>query len=151
MARFYAQLCTLVFLVVGIGGLFLGDASHVSAGQAQGNVDGVQLHMTYGRDVLDLVLLVVFGYVGFVADRRLGRILTGALGIILLALAVLGFVVGDTDAGTRSVATLHFPVAIDIFDLVVGVLAVLAALGTIDDDGPTSIIRPAEGRPGARS
>lgn len=143
MARFYAQFCTLVFLIVGIGGLFLGDASHVSGGQAQGNVDGVQLHMTYGRDILDLVLLVVFGYVGFVAVRRVGRILTGVAGVLLVALAIIGFILGDTDTGTRSVATLHFPVAINIFDLVVGVLAILAALGTIEDDGPTSIIRPA--------
>src|ERR1700730_12933845 len=120
MARLYAQLCTLVFLVVGVGGLFLNDASHVSGGQAWGNLGGVQLHMTYGRDVLDLILLVAFGFVGFFADRRTGRIVVGAVGVFLVLLAILGFFVGDTDAGSRSVATLHFPVAINIFDLVVG-------------------------------
>jgi cell division protein FtsW (lipid II flippase) len=142
MARLFAQLCTLVFLVVGVGGLFLGDASHVVNGQAQGNVGDVQLHLTYVRDVLDLILLVVFIFVGFVADRRTGRLVAGAAGIVLLALAIIGFFVGDNDAGAKSFAGMHFPTFINIFDLVVGVLAILAALGTIEDEGPTSIIRP---------
>ena len=97
MARFYAQICTVAFLIVTIGGFFVGNAVTVAHGQAVGNVDGMQLHLTYVRDILDLILLAAFAYVGFMANRRIGRI----------------------------------------------VLAILAALGTVEDEGPTSIIRPA--------
>ena len=142
MARFYAQLCALVFVVVAVGGWFLGDASHVdSAGQAQGNLGGVALHMTYVRDALDTALLVVFVWIGFVASRRTGRLAMFAAGGLLLLLGIAGFVIGDTDSGSRSVAGLHFTTAMNIFDTAVGVLGVLAALGTIDEDAPTSIIR----------
>ncbi|HYA00382.1 MAG TPA: hypothetical protein VEK76_08535 [Candidatus Binatia bacterium] len=143
MARFYAQICTVAFLIVVIGGFLVGDASHVVAGEAQGNVDGMQLHLTYGRDVLDVVLLAAFALVGFVTSRRIGRLVVGAAGVVLLALAIIGFAVGDTNAGSRSLIDLHFPLAINIFDLVVGVLGILAALGTVEDEGPTSVIRPA--------
>ena len=142
MARLYAQICTVAFLIVVIGGFLVGDASHVVHGQAQGNVDGMEVHLTYARDVLDVVFLAAFAYVGFVASRHLGRIVAGAAGVVLLALAVLGFVLGDTAAGTRSLAGLHFTVALNIFDLVVGGFAILAALGTVEDEGPASVIRP---------
>ena len=78
MARFYAQICTVAFLIVGVGGFFVGNAVQVAHGQAQGNVDGMQLHLTYVRDVLDLILLAAFVYVGFIASRRMGRIVTGS-------------------------------------------------------------------------
>lgn len=143
MARFYAQVCSVAFLIVGIGGWFVGDAGRVIAHQAQGNVDGMELHLTHARDVLDVILLIAFILVGFVLGRRAGRIVMGVVGVILVGLAALGFAIGDTVAGTRSVADLHFPLAINIFDLVVGVLAILTALGTVEDEGPTGVIRPA--------
>jgi hypothetical protein len=144
MARFYAQICTVAFLIVTVGGFFVGNAVAVAHGHAAvGNVDGMQLHLTYARDVLDLVLLAAFAYVGFLARRRIGRIVTGAAGVVLLLLAVVGFLYVDTNQGSRSILDLHFTLAINIFDLVVGVLAILAALGTVEDEGPTSIIRPA--------
>jgi len=145
MARFYAQICTVAFLIIGIGGWFVGDASHLVAHQAQGNVDGMELHLTYARDVLDVILLAGFVVVGFIAGRRLGRILMLVIGVVLVALAALGFAINDTVAGTRSFLGLHFTQAINIFDLVVGVLALLAALGTVDEEGPTSVIRPSAG------
>ena len=142
MARFYAQICTFVFLIVTVGGFFLGNASHVATGQAQGNVQGVVLHMTYARDVVDLVLLAAFAAVGFMLGRAPGRLVAGAAGVVLLALAILGFFIGDSLSGSRSFAGLHFTLAVNIFDLVAGVLAILAALGTVEDEGPASIIRP---------
>ena len=142
MARFYAQLCALVFVVVAVGGWFLGDASHVVAGQAQGNVGGVSLHLTYVRDALDTGLLLVFIWIGFVASRGTGKMAMIAVGALLLLLGIAGFLIGDTDAGSRSVAGLHFTTAMNILDTATGVLGVLAGLGTIDDDGPASIIRP---------
>jgi hypothetical protein len=128
MDRSYAQLAAIVFAIVGIGGFFTGDAGHVVHGHANGNFDGVALHLTYGRDILDLVVAGVFGYAGFVARQPLAGTITLAVSAFLLALAVVGFIVGDTDAGGRSIASLHFPVAIDIFDLIAGVAGVLAAL-----------------------
>ena len=133
MARMYAQLFTLVFIVVTLGGLALGDASHVSGGQAGGNLDGLTLHMTWGRDVLDGVLLVVLAAAGFAASRNLGAVLVVAAGAVLVAFGVYGFVVGDDAMATRGFADLHFPTAIDVFDLVVGVLAALSGGVTLAD------------------
>jgi hypothetical protein len=143
MARFYAQICTVVFLIVTIGGFCVGNAVAVAHGQARGNVDGMQLHLTYARDVVDLVLLAAFVFVGFFASRRVGRVVTGVAGVFLLVLAVVGFLYTDTNRGTRSVLDLHFTLALNIFDLVVGVLAILAALGTVEEEAPAGVIRPA--------
>lgn len=127
MSRFFAQLAAVIFVIVTAGGFVVGN---------NGNFDGVQVHMTLSRDILDLVFLAVFIWVGFGAGLHLGRIVTGAAGVVLLLLGIFGFIYGDTDAGTRSLLGLHFPLAINIFDLVMGVLAVLAALGTIEAPDP---------------
>ena len=145
MARFYAQLCTGIFLIATIGGLLLGNAQTVVHGDTGGNLGSVALHLTWARDALDAVLLAVFAYVGFVASRRAGRLTTLVTGVVLVVIAILGFVVGDTDQAGRSVAGLHFTAVVNVFDAVIGVIAVLAALGTIEDDTPyeqQSIIRP---------
>ena len=134
MARLYAQLFTLVFLVVGVVGLFLGDASHVSAGQAGGNLGSVTLHLTWFRDAVDLGFAALFAWVGFVASRHTGRIAVGVAGVLLLVLAIAGFIIGDDDLATKGAADLHFPLAINVFDLVAGGLAVLCALGTVEDE-----------------
>jgi hypothetical protein len=142
MARLYAQICTLVFLVVGLGGLAAGNAgAHFRNGG--GNVGSLVLHLTWARDVLDIALLAVFAYVGFVAARRLGRLLTGATGVVLFALAIAGFLYGDDAAATKSFLGLHFTTALNILDLVVGLLAILAALGTVEDPepAPRSVLR----------
>ena len=125
MARFYAQLCSVIFVLLTVGGFALGN---------NGNAGVVQLHLTYARDVLDLALLATFIWIGFIAERHLGRIATFVVGGILLLAALVGFVVGDTDTATRSIIGLHFPLAINIFDVIIGLLAVLAGLGTIEDE-----------------
>jgi hypothetical protein len=142
MARLFAQLCTLVFLLVGVGGLFAGSAGP-HAGSGGGNVGGLVLHLTWARDALDIGLTAVFAYIGFVAERRPGRLLMGAAGALLFALAVIGFVVGDDASATKGFAGLHFTTALNILDLVVGVLAILAALGTVEDPepAPRSVLR----------
>lgn len=134
MARFYAQLFVLPFAVLGVGGLFLGDASHLVSGHAQGNLGGLTLHLTYVRDALDVVVAVVFGYVGLVAARHTGKLVVIATGALLSVLAVVGFIVGDDAAASRGLAGLHFPLAVNLVDLVSGVLGVLAGLGTIEDE-----------------
>jgi hypothetical protein len=129
MARSYAQLAAIVFAIVGVGGFITGDAGHVVNGQASGNFDGVALHFTYLRNVLDLALAAGFGYAGFYATGRLTVRTVLAAGAFLLLLAAVGFILGDTASGERSIVTLHFPVAINIFDLIAGTLAVICALG----------------------
>lgn len=133
MARLFAQVLTVVFAVVGIGGLFLGDASHVVGGVAQGNLGGLTLHMTWVRDGVDLALAVVFGYVGFIADTRTGAVLALTAGALLLLLGVAGFAVGDDTAATKGAAGMHFPTAVNIFDLVAGALAALGGAASLAD------------------
>jgi hypothetical protein len=142
MARLYAQLCTVVFLVVGLGGLAAGNAGPPAAAGG-GNLGGVVLHLTWARDALDIGLLAIFAYVGFVAERRLGRLLVGCAGVLLFALAIIGFVAGDDAAATRSYLGFHFSTALNVLDLVVGVLGILAALGTVEDPepAPRSVLR----------
>jgi hypothetical protein len=142
MARLYAQVCALVFLLVGVGGLAAGSAGP-PAPNGGGNIGSLVLHLTWARDVLDIGLLIVVAYAGFVASRRLGRLLVGAVGIVLLALAIVGFVVGDDAAATRGFLGLHFTTALNLLDLVVGVFAILAALGTLEDPepAPRSVLR----------
>jgi hypothetical protein len=142
MARLYAQLCTLVFLVVGIGGLAAGNAGPPAA-NGGGNIGSLTLHLTWARDALDMVLLAVFAFAAFAASRHLSRILAGAIGVALLALAIAGFLLGDDAAATRSYAGLHFTTALNILDLAVGVLGILAALGTVEDPEPApgSVLR----------
>lgn len=142
MARLYAQICALLFLLVGVGGLAAGSAGPPAA-NGGGNIGGLVLHLTWARDILDIGLLALFAYVGFVAPLRQGRLLVGAAGIVLLALAIAGFVVGDDAAATRGFLGLHFTTALNLLDLVVGVLAILAALGTVEDPAPAprSVLR----------
>jgi hypothetical protein len=142
MARLFAQLCALVFLLVGVGGLAAGTAGP-PAPNGGGNVGSLVLHLSWARDALDIGLLILFAYVGFAAPRRLGRLLVGAAGILLFGLAIAGFLVGDDAAATRGFLGLHFTTALNILDLVVGVLAILAALGTIEDPepAPRSVLR----------
>ena len=94
----------------------------------------------YGADrgraddaIVDLVIAAVFAYTGFVARQPLANTAVLAVSGFLLALAVIGFITGDTDSGSRSIASLHFPVAINILDLIAGGLGVLSALASIDE------------------
>lgn len=133
MARLYAQLFTLVFLVVALGGLALGDAGHLSGGHAGGNLGGLTLHLTWARDILDVALLVLLAFVGFAASRAVGAMLVVLVGALLTVLGVYGFVVGDDALATRGFADLHFPTAINVFDLLVGLLALVSGGVTLAD------------------
>src|SRR5438128_728618 len=136
MARFVAQWYCAIFLLLGIGGLFLGDAQPVSSGSAGGNFGSLTLHLTRTRDIVDVILLVLFIYVGFRASRSSGRFIMAAAGIFLLGLGILGFLHGDTSLADRPIANMNFPTLINLWDVGAGVLAILAALGTIDNDKP---------------
>lgn len=136
MARLFAQFWSPVFLLVGVGGLFLGSAGTPdSSGEAGGNLGPVILHLSTSRHILDMVTFLILVWVGFLAPRRPARIAVGMVGAWFLALAVTGFVVGDDKGATRGLLGFHFPIGDDVFDLVVGVLGVLAFLGTLSDTG----------------
>lgn len=138
MARYYAQICTLVFFAATVGGLLLGDA-----GSGGGNLGSITLHLTWVRDVLDAGLLAAFVLIGFVLAPVPAKWSMFGVGIVLLAMTVLGFAVGDDAGPTRTALSMHFPVTINVFDLITGSLAVLCALGTLtgDDLAPPSVIR----------
>lgn len=131
MARLYAQLFTLVFAVVGIGGLALGDAGHTGGG----NLGGLTLHLTWARDVLDIAVAALLALVGFTfrLSRQAAAILVVLVGAVLTVLAISGFVVGDDPMATKGFAGLHFPAAINVLDLLTGVLGVLSGLVTLAD------------------
>jgi hypothetical protein len=132
----YAQLFSVVFLFVGLGGLLLGDAGHISGGHAGGNLGGLTLHLTWARDILDLVLAGVLAIAGFLLriPRRVVGVLVLAVGVLLIVLAVAGFVVGDDAMATRGFAGLHFPAAINIVDVLLGIVALLSGLATLADE-----------------
>ena len=131
MARFYAQLFTLVFAVVGLGGLALGDAGHTGGG----NLGGLTLHLTWARDILDIAIALVLALVGFTfrIPRQPAAILVVLIGALLFVLAVSGFIVGDDALATKGFAGLHFPTAVNVLDLLSGVLGLLSGGVTLAD------------------
>jgi hypothetical protein len=129
MARLYAQFGAVVFLAVSLGGLLTGDAGTLVHHQPQGNVGPVALHLTYLRDVLDLVVGGVLAFAGFrVPDRIAGEIVL-TVGVVLLLLALIGFINPDNAAGTRSILDLHFTLPMNLLDAIAGALGVLCGLG----------------------
>ncbi len=133
MARLYAQLFTLIFLVLTIVGLVAGTAGHPATGEAGGNLGAVTLHMTWERDLLNVGLVAVLAWVGFFASRGAGRLTVIAVGAVLLALAVGGFVASDDDIASKGFLGMHYPLTVNLVDLVAGVLGILCGLGTIEE------------------
>jgi hypothetical protein len=129
MARLYAQFGAVVFLVVGFGGLFTGDAGTVVHHLPGGNFGAMTLHLTYVRDVLDLVIGGVLAFAGFRAEARIADEIVLTVGVVLLLLALIGFADPDTATKARSIAGIHFTEVMNIFDLITGALGVLCGLG----------------------
>jgi hypothetical protein len=129
MARLYAQFGAGVFLAVGLGGLLTGDAGTLLHHHPEGNVGPMALHLTYVRDVLDLVIAGVLAFAGFRAQERIAGEIVLTVGVVLLLLALIGFVNPDDATGTRSIAGVHFTMVMNIFDLITGTLGVLCGVG----------------------
>jgi hypothetical protein len=129
MARLYAQFGAVLFLAVGLGGLLTGDAGTLVHHQPQGNFGPMALHLTYVRDVLDLVIGGVLAFAGFRAEERIAEEIVLTVGVVLLLLALIGFANPDNVAGTRSVVGVHFTEVMNIFDLITGAIGVLCGLG----------------------
>ena len=127
MARFFAQLLSPVFLLLGVGGLFLGDASS----RGRGDLGPLDLDLTWARDILDIAVLAALLLVGFVLARHAGRLLVAAAGVVLIAVGVAGFVTGESGfAGFRGA------LAMTLFCVVAGLRLVLAAAGTVEEPEP---------------
>jgi hypothetical protein len=129
MARLYAQFAAVVFLVVGIGGFLTGDAGTLLHHHPEGGLGPVALHLTYVRDVLDLVIGAVLAFAGIRAEDRLAGEIVVTVGVVLLLLAVIGFAHPDDAMATRDIVGLHMTTPINIFDAITGTLACLCAIG----------------------
>ena len=143
MSRLYAQLCTLIFAVVSVVGVFLGNAAVGQGGH--GNLGSLTLHLTWVRDAVDVVALAAFVYVGFFASRRTGRTVMLVVGTLFLVFGLAGFLIGDNDQASKPFLGMNFPMLVNLFDLTIGLFGVLAAFGTLSDaeiESQPSIIRP---------
>lgn len=129
MARLYAQFAAVVFVVVGVGGLFTGDAGTLVHHLPAGNLGRMALHLTYVRDVLDLIIGAVLAFAGFRAGDRLGGEIVLTVGVVLLLLALIGFANPDDAKTTRDILGMNMTLPMNIFDAVTGALGVLCGLG----------------------
>jgi hypothetical protein len=138
MARLYAQFGAVVFLAFGLGGLFTGDAGTLVHHLPGGNFGPMALHLTYARDVLDLVFAAVLAFAGFRAPDALTGEIVLTVGVVLLLLALLGFANPDNAAGTRSIVDLHFTPVINLFDAIAGALGLLCGIGGTGSEPATT-------------
>jgi hypothetical protein len=127
MSRFFAQLLAPLFLVLGIGGFFLGNA----ATPGKGDLGPLDLDVTPALDVFDLGIALLAVLIGFVLSRYLGRRVMAVVGVVLVALGVLGLARGENGA-----LGMHFSIAMNVFNLAAGAVALLAAAGTIEEPEP---------------
>src|SRR4028119_1660004 len=82
-ARVFAQVVGVVLLLLGIGGLLLGD----------GRVGGL-LNIDIVEDIVHLLTGGILAYVGFgQRDEAVARSVVGVLGVVYLLVGLLGFVV----------------------------------------------------------
>jgi hypothetical protein len=131
MARLYAQFGAVVFFVFGVGGLLTGDAGTLVHHVPQGNLGNVTLHLTYVRDILNLVIAGVLGFAGFRAGESFGGEIVLTVGVVLLLLTLIGFANPDTVERARDIAGFHFTLPVNIFDAIAGALGVLCGLGGV--------------------
>jgi hypothetical protein len=83
----YAQVVGVVLLLLGIVGLFVG----TGAGANYLWDGGLNSHII--EDIIHLVIGLVLVYVGFMAvDAATLRMVVGVIGIVLLLVAILGFI-----------------------------------------------------------
>ena len=81
-AKLYAQIVGVVLILLGIVGFFIGDYFWTG---------GLNSHII--EDVIHLVVGLALAYVGFMAaDAAMVRMVVGVIGIVLLLVAILGFI-----------------------------------------------------------
>jgi hypothetical protein len=113
LVRSYAQIVGVVILLVGVLGLVLGDQSL-----------GGLLNIDLVQDIVHLVTGGVLAYAGFaIRDNATVRTAVGAIGVIYIALGVLGFI----DRSLFGLLPNGYTIFDNLFHLGVGVLSVLVA------------------------
>ena len=81
-ARIFAQVVGVVLLLLGIGGLLLGDGLLVGL-----------LNIDIGEDIVHILTGGILAYVGFgQRDENVARSVVGVLGVVYLLVGLLGFV-----------------------------------------------------------
>jgi hypothetical protein len=83
-ARLYAKVVGVIIVLLGVGGLLLGDKS----------LFGV-LNIDIAEDVIHLVTGGLMAAVGFRGSDSAVRTVVGGLGVVYLLVGVLGFIVPD--------------------------------------------------------
>lgn len=83
-ARLYAKVAGVVIVLIGVGGLLLGEKSLLGV-----------LNIDIGEDVVHLVTGGLMVGVGFRGSDRAVRSVVGGLGVVYLIVGVLGFIVPD--------------------------------------------------------
>lgn len=82
--RLYAKVAGVVIVLIGVGGLLLGEKSLLGV-----------LNIDIGEDVVHLVTGGLMVGVGFRGSDRAVRSMVGGLGVVYLIVGVLGFFVPD--------------------------------------------------------
>jgi hypothetical protein len=144
MTRAFALLCSLLFLILSVAGLVIvigATAAVVRSGQAQGNLGSLTLHLTWPREILDVVATAVFVYIALLASGPTGRIVMAVTAVVLLVLGITGAVVWpDNAVASGGFLGMHSPTAITVLDVVIGALGILSSLGPTADPQPK--VRP---------
>jgi hypothetical protein len=126
LARSYAQIAGVVILLVGVMGLVLGDQSM-----------GGLLNIDLVEDIVHLVTGGVLAYAGFaIRDNATVRTVVGAVGVVYIAVGILGFI----DASLLNLLPSRLTIFDNIFHLGLGVISVLVAwfIGREPDTTPAA-------------
>lgn len=81
MVRQYAQIVGIVIILIGLGGLVLGE----------GHLAGL-LNIDLTEDIVHLLTGGLMAYVGFTGARGTARTVVGGIGVVYLVVGLLGFV-----------------------------------------------------------
>ncbi len=112
MVKTYAQVVGVVLLLLGVGGLVLGE----------GQLAGL-LNIDLTEDIIHIATGALLAYVGFGRDTGLAKTVVGGLGVVYLLVGILGFVTPTLFGLVPS----GYTVADNIVHLLLGVLAIAAA------------------------
>jgi hypothetical protein len=125
-ARLYALVAGAVLVVAGILGFFYN--GHFGSGSdVFGNDTSVKVFGVFAVNGWHNVLHLVTGAIGLIAAGYAARAYALGLGVLYLALAVWGFVIGS---GESILSVVPINAADNVFHLVLGVLGLLAGLAS---------------------
>ncbi|MDQ5824992.1 MAG: hypothetical protein M3441_12415 [Chloroflexota bacterium] len=125
MARQYAQIVGIVLLLLGVGGLLLGEGILAGA-----------LNIDLTEDLVHLVIGALFVYLGFArVDNGTVKTVVGAVGAVLILVGIIGFI----DSSGFGLVPSRWTVVDNIIHLLLGLLGV--AVGFLLDRDTTVTVR----------